>query len=191
MSLVVKWFAPYCFEICDRITLAARQLYSVCFGLFQLFISLTILCYIGNCGKSLHFRMLKIRGSSDLISIINVHKKYWSGKVYRNISVVRYWGGFWFFAKQNRPWTRLHFSDVFDVIVLDQGKGWKQSPGREDSPLGLQRERGRWVPGTPAKAWNRSKFLLMSCHVWEAFQLRNFYILKWETCWYYSVFFRV
>lgn len=77
ISLAVKLFSPYCFKICDRIALAARQLYSVCFGLFQLCISPTILCYIGNCGKRLHFRMMKLRGGSDLISIINVHKNYW------------------------------------------------------------------------------------------------------------------
>lgn len=113
VSLTVKWFSPYCFKICDRIFLAAMQLYSVYFGLFQLCISLTKLCYIGNWGKRAHFRMLKLRGSSDLISIINVHKKYWPGKVYRNTSMGRYWGGFWFLQNRIGPEPDSVFRSVW------------------------------------------------------------------------------
>lgn len=125
VSLAVKLLAPHCLKICDRITLAARQLYSVCFGLFQLCTSLTTLCYVGNWAKRLHFRMLKLRGSSDLISIVNVHKKHWPGKVYRNTSMARYWGGFWFLQNRIDPEPDSVFQMCFMLSCWMRVKGWE------------------------------------------------------------------
>lgn len=77
---------------------------SVYFGLFQLWISLATLCYVGNWGKKLHFMMVKFRGSSDLIFIIMHITKYWPEKVCINTSVVR----------QNKTGTET--ASIFQIV---------------------------------------------------------------------------